>query len=56
MTGSEPSLTVGIGGIATGVDIVISGIVGAATTGEGTGITIFGIFGATSTGSEKNGS
>ena len=56
MTGSEPSLTVGIGGIPTGVDTVICGIVGAATTGKGTGITISRTFGAASIGSEKNGS
>ena len=48
MTGSKPLLTVGMGGVATGVDTVISGIVGAATTGEGTGITISGTFGAAS--------
>src|SRR6185295_10021679 len=53
MTGSEPSLTVGMGGVATGVDIVISGIVGVATTEEGAGITISRTFGAASTGSEK---
>ena len=56
MTGSEPSLTVGMGRIVIGVDIIISGIVGAATTGEGTSITISGTFSAASTGSEKNGS
>ena len=56
MTGSKSSLTIGMGGVAIGVDTVISGIVGAATTEEGTGITISGTFGAASTGSEKNGS
>ena len=56
MTGSRPSLTVGMGGVATGVDTEISGIVGAATTEEGTDVTISGTFGAASTGSEKNGS
>ena len=35
MTGSEPSLTVGIGGIPIGVDTVICGIVGVATTEKG---------------------
>src|SRR6185312_11513708 len=56
MTGSKPSLTVGMGGVATGVVTVVSGIVGAATTEEGTGVTISETFGAASTGSEKNGS
>ena len=53
MTSSRPSLTVGMGGVATGVDTEISGIVGAATTEEGTSVTISGTFGAAS-GSEKN--
>ena len=56
MTRSKPSLTVGMGGVATGVDTVISGIVCTATTEEGTGVTISETFGAASTGSEKNGS
>src|SRR6185312_800715 len=56
MTGFKPSLTVGMGGVATGVDTIISEIVGAATTEEGTSVTILGTFGTASTGSEKNGS
>ena len=53
MTGSKPSLTVGMGGVVTGVVTVISGIVDAATTEEGTDVTISGTFGVASTGSEK---
>ena len=53
MTGSKPSLTVGMSGVATGVDTVITRIVGAATTEESTDVTISGTFGAASTGSEK---
>ena len=56
MTGSKPSLTVGMCGVTTGVDTVITRIVGTATTEEGTDVTISGTFGAASTGSEKNGS
>ena len=56
MTGSKPSLTVGMGGVAIGVDTVVSGIVSAATTEEGTDVTISGTFGVASIGSEKNGS
>ena len=40
MTGSKPSLTVGMGGVAIGVDTLISRIVGSATTEEGAGVTI----------------